>query len=307
MNPNASPPPLDLLRNESVRDGFQRLARGLADAARLQAGRPATERDAAIHVTRLILKRSRAIVRLLRPTLGTAPAELIQNRLRAAAQRLAPARDQAAGRATLELLARDATGAKRGQVEMVRSRFASSPAARGTTPATLARSLKAAAATVERLARSLRHLPWQNRGWTVIDAGLHASYRRARRRFRAAHTESSETAFHDWRTTVKTLQYHVALLKPSAPKRLGGLVRQLDALGTCLGNEHDLAVLAAQLRRKPEALGGPGAVKAVLDLVASRQQALRKQALKQGRRIFGKRPSDFVASLHRAWKSWRRN
>lgn len=105
---------------------------------------------------------------------------------------------------------------------------------------------------------------------------------------------------------MKTVQYHALLLRPSSPRRLGKLVKNLDALGTCLGIEHDLAVLDGRLASDPTAYGSPQVVDSVRALLASRQQYYRKQALKLGRRLFGTRPPTFLASLHRDWKAWRR-
>lgn len=306
MQSSTTPPALDFRRGESVRQGVLRLTRGLADAARSQSIRPAREYDSAVHVSRLILKRARALVRLLRPSLGTAQARLLRSRLAVAARRLSPSRDALVARRTLESLAKELPGSRRASLEALLQRFPARTRDPRTASVVVGKALKLSAGSVEQLARSLPRLDWKHRGWSLLRAGLEDSYRRARRRFRAAHTDSSDAAFHDWRKAVKTLQYHLLLVRGAAPKRLGAQVRRLDNLGTLLGWEHDLSVLAAMLRLSEAELGGRTVVAPVLRAAANRQQALRKRALRLGRHCFSQAVRDYVSAIHGFWKAWRK-
>jgi CHAD domain-containing protein len=160
--------------------------------------------------------------------------------------------------------------------------------------------------SVQRTSRAMVRASWRRQGWPALDAGLRDSYRRARRRFRSLHTTAEDPAFHAWRTASKSLMYQLALLRPAEPRRIKALVSELDLLQETLGEEHDLAVLAARLKRSRRNLKGPDALDQVNTLIVTKQQRLRKQALRLGRHLFAAKPKDFVERRHREWKSWRK-
>jgi CHAD domain-containing protein len=300
-----STPTLEFQKHESVRQGSLRLTELLAATAARLACLPESEFPSAVHGQRLLLKRARALLRLLRPALGTTQARRLESRLRTVARALSPARDQEVGKKLLQELATEANTDRQTAVQEVLDRYVRITSTE-IAPARRTRSaLKRAAAELARLAPSLRRCTWKLRGWPVIEAGLRDAFRRARRRFRSASTLSRETAFHDWRRTVKTVQYQLGFLRPTSRAKLTLLIDNLDRLGSGLGAEHDLALLGIRLVKNARQLGPAHALAPVRAMVANRQQFHRKEALKQGRRLFARRPADFVESLHHAWKRWR--
>lgn len=306
MNSTPAPPVLEFHRREPVRQGLRRLGGILATAARAQAGRPPGEQDAAVHEMRRLLKRLRALVRLLRPTVGEAVARRHNQRLRRAAHRLAGARDATVGLITLDALTAEASSDTAAALREIRQRFAVRVHDRHTRKEAVARALGAAAAAIADSTAALDRIAWKRRGWTTLEAGIRAGYRRARRRAGVAQSSRDESRYHAWRTTAKSLLYQVGLLRPIRPARLGPWLRALDDLQDRLGREHDLAVLAARIARTPRAFGNAGTVKQVLERIANRQQALRKECLRGGRKLFAKRPADFVAGLRTDWRKWRK-
>lgn len=308
MTQRPSLPTLEFRKRESIRKGVARLGETLARTATDLASAPAPANDPAqaVHGLRLLLKRARALVRLLRETLDDPASTRMRSRLRLAARRLARARDRKVVRTLLEDLATQADATRQPLLQQVRRNYESRIARTDPAPKTTKTQLRQSAQELTRWARSLSRSPWEETGWRVLEKGLHASFRRARKRFEHASTLSRENAFHSWRTAVKTMQYQISFLRPASPKSLTRLLRDLDRLGTCLGAEHDLAVLDDQLVQHAQHLGRKSDVRTVRRLVANRQQFHRKESLKLGRRLFAKSPSDFVRTLHRAWKRWRR-
>lgn len=298
-------PTLEFQKHESVRQGSVRLAESLAAAAARLACLPETEFASAVHGQRLLLKRSRALLRLLRPALGANQTSRLEDRLRSASRALSPARDQEVGKTLLQELAIEANTDRQKAVQGVLDRYVRIASTEGSTAKRTRAALKRAASELARLAPALRRCTWKLRGWSVIEAGLRDALRRARRRFRSASTLSRETAFHDWRRTVKTVQYQLGFLRPASRARLTLVIDSLDRLGSGLGTEHDLALLGTRLVKDARRLGPAQAIAPVRAMVANRQQFHRKEALKQGRRLFARRPADFLESLHRAWKRWR--
>jgi CHAD domain-containing protein len=103
---------------------------------------------------------------------------------------------------------------------------------------------------------------------------------------------------HEWRKRVKDLRYVAEML--GAHK----VAKRADELGELLGEEHDLAVLAQRVRREAKAgraSGAPGrrARKRLLKLIASRRRKLRKRALRDGERLYGRKPARFVRRVRK--------
>ena len=83
------------------------------------------------------------------------------------------------------------------------------------------------------------------------------------------------------------------------------VARRADDLGELLGEEHDLALLAARVRAEAKAgraSGPPGAGtrRVLLRLIARRRRKLRRRALRDGERLYGRAPEKFVRRVRAA-------
>ena len=301
-----SVPVIGLRRRESVRQGLLRLATTYLELAREQPQRPADELVAAVHTTRLVLKRLRSVYRLLESTLPAAAGKRERNRLRAAASGLAGAREASVCSLTLIELEKEVARDDVPHVAQVREALTRLVPARTHQPAGVRRALGVAVRAAELSVRTLQRSTWSGHGWKILEAGFHASYRKARRRFKESHPTSGEPSFHAWRTAAKSLLYQLHIVDLAARPRLRALKKSLDRLQDQLGLENDLAEVGELVRKHAPRLGGPEAVERTKSLVTSRQLHLRKLALKDGRRLFAARPGEFVDGLHRDWKRWRK-
>ena len=108
---------------------------------------------------------------------------------------------------------------------------------------------------------------------------------------------SGARAMHDWRKRVKDLRYAAEIL---GQRRLA---HRADKLAELLGEEHDLAVLASLLpapgRAPFKGKRGRRARKVLLARIARRRRRLRKRALREGERLYGRRPKKFVRRIRR--------
>jgi hypothetical protein len=89
-------------------------------------------------------------------------------------------------------------------------------------------------------------------------------------------------------------------------RRLRRIARRADELGELLGEEHDLVLLAERVRASGKGGGGAhgaGLDRSVLDkrtrrnllkLIARRRKRLRRVALREGKRLYRRRPGNFV-------------
>jgi hypothetical protein len=183
-------------------------------------------------------------------------------------------------------------------------------------------------------------------GIESVEGGLRRIYRQGRRRRRRAARGKGANglAMHRWRKRVKDLRYAAAMLDrrdaegerrstpgvrsalPSAhghahghghghwqarehadAGRIRRLARRADELGELLGEEHDLALLAARVRAGAKGGGGSrvegGAAtrKALLKVIARRRRHLRRRALKKGKRLYRRTPGAFMQRVDAAY------
>lgn len=138
----------------------------------------------------------------------------------------------------------------------------------------------------------------------MVERDLRLLYRQGRRRFerlsrgKRRGSKSDMRALHEWRKAVKDLRYAAEILG------LRSLARRADTLGELLGEEHDLALLAELLpaggRAPFKGKRGKQARKALLKQIADRRRRLRKRALRQGERLYRRKPKKFVRRVRRA-------
>lgn len=291
------------LPGEPLGEALQRMALGQLDLAIELLSDSHNLPDAkAIHETRKALKRLRALVGLLREDLGERQYKHEHAILRNAARRLASARDAEAMVETLDaLLQRHPRKlARRRPLIELRKRLVAERAA--ATQRTLGDQ-----ATREEVLRELRGLRERARCWdlsgrpgiAIVEHDLRRVYRQGRERERRlARGRGGAHAMHAWRKRVKDLRYAAEIL------HLRPLARRADRLGEVLGEEHDLVVLLGLLpppgRAPFKGKRGKRARRALLERIARRRRRLRKRALRDGERLYRRRPKRFVRRARRA-------
>jgi len=276
----------------SRRDPPSAGARKLADEelsaaiARLrgQDGSP----DQRVHAARKSIKRVRALVRLLRKAMREARFRADNVALGDAARGLSAARDAAVAIATFDQLVREPDIL----LVAVRQDLVARSGDAGATPdeATLHGAAEALEQLRPRLIEDLGELDWD-----VLAAGLEASYAGGRAAMRAAFAEPHDEAFHLWRKRAKDLWYQAQVLESCCTPQLRALAELLAELGDLLGEDHDLAVLAAAAGASP-ALG---------ERLQARHGQLRGAAWQLGRKIYAERPRAFLRRMKIYWHVWR--
>jgi CHAD domain-containing protein len=294
------------LPNEPLSQALQRMALGQLDLAiELLADGAPDER--AIHETRKALKRLRALMRLLRHELGESRFRREHGILRDAARRLAGARDAEVMVDTLDaLLTRHPRklGQRRPLTQMRKRLVAERSAA--------ARRTLGDEATRAEVLSELRGLRTRAQWWNlseqpdlaIVERDLRRIYGQGRRRYRHVargkrRGKNHDTrALHEWRKAVKDLRYAAEMLG------LRPLAHRADTLGEILGEDHDLALLAALLppsgRAPFKGKRGKRARKALLEQIARRRRRLRKRALGEGAHLYRRKPKRFIRRARRA-------
>jgi CHAD domain-containing protein len=308
------------LPGEPLSEGLRRIALGQLDLAiELLAGEGRSDGRApderAIHETRKALKRLRALLRLLRHELGEWRFAREYEILRDAARRLASARDAEVMVDTLDaLLQRSPAKLARhhAMIELRELLVAERAVATRRTlgdRATRAEVLSELAGLRERVKLwSLHERP----AIAGVETDLRRIYRQGRRRHRRAGRASSgrgaggTQALHQWRKRVKDLRYALEVLdvEGRSSKRVAKPARRANGLGELLGEEHDLALLAALLpapgRAPFKGKRGKQARRTLLKQIARRRARLRGRALREGERLYRRKPKQFAQRVRRA-------
>jgi CHAD domain-containing protein len=293
-----------------------------------------------VHEARKALKRLRALLRLVQDELGELAYEREHELLRRSGTRLARARDAEVLLATLDRLIErkpKQLGSRRG-VQRLRAKLQSERD--GAAALALADSATHAGVLGDLRAMRVRVSTWELAdpgGIEAIEAALERLYAKGRRRMRRAERARDEQArgrkLHEWRKRVKDLRYAMEILERASDEQQAGkggstgkasggkarqqakaraeaaliheLAKRADDLGEALGEEHDLAVLAERVRIEAKAgrasgAPGPRTRKALLRAIARRRRRLRKKALREGERVYARKPKRFIRRVRAA-------
>jgi CHAD domain-containing protein len=263
----------------------------------------------AVHETRKDLKKTRAVLRLVRDRIGEETYRRENTRLRDAGRSLAGSRNAEAKVETIASLTERFGGelpegfaGLRTRLEEERGALLSAES--GDEPQ--ARRLAAQAAGEIAAGRAaIADWSYAESGWKLLAPGLKRSYKRGRDRFHDVLREPSPENVHEWRKRVKDLWYHLRLLRDSSPEVLRKRSDQAHELSDLLGGHHDLTVLAQDLEDRPDLAGGGREAAAIVALIEKRQDELLEAAVPLGERLYADRPKAFVDRLGAYWRAWR--
>jgi CHAD domain-containing protein len=237
----------------------------------------------AVHGARKDLKKARALLRLARPGM---PRDAYRRENRA-----------------LRDIGRAMSGGRDADVMVETSDALAERFGHGRELAALRRRLAAHArshrhaADVDALGDSLRDAAERAASWpfddcdlATLQAGETRAYRDGRRAFADAREDPSPERMHEWRKRVKDLWYHHRLLAGAWRGPMKAHADECDALGTLLGDDHDLATLAATLTAKDGVDAPPSVdVDALTRLVERRRAELRTEAFALGERLYAEK------------------
>lgn len=268
---------------EPFEDGCKRIAREQIERAQAQLKGP-DDPIVAVHETRKSLKRLRALLRLIRPSMGDAAFHEENAQLREIARILSGARDR---HVLLETLAKleAATGpSHRELTQSVRDALNMTNGEHGPVVETAA--MRQAQARLAEAKRRFARLRLSGRGFDIIGPGLEASYRRARRAFHSAYVELTDESFHEWRKGAQQHWRHMILLTRAWPAALTARATESRGLSQMLGDDHDLVLLIGFAHSEAAARIGAEQISQLEKLARQRQQELRAIAHPTGSRLF---------------------
>ncbi len=288
---------------ESVADGVRRIAtEQIARAIREIDDRNLDCFEAAQQV-RKRCKKVRALARLVRPRF---PAYGVENEaLRDAARELTEARDAGACVETYDALV-DAFDEEVDRAELAKIE-------RGLTLRKrrlrgLDDALGRARSRLVETRRRAERWTLESEGFDVLRGGFESTYARGCAALVEAYEdadayEATPERFHAWRKRAKDHWHHLRLLRDVWPGVVRARRDEAGALCGLLGDDHDLAVLAATLRQDPDAFGGERLVQLALALAEKRGAQLELRARGLGRRLYAEEPETLGSRMQSYWEA----
>lgn len=251
--------------------------------------------DEAVHEARKGVKRSRAILRLLRHLIGT-PTYRRENRLlRDTARPLTALRD---AKVLIEALQR----LVQKWIPLVRLLKNDLDRCREQLSAQRVRDVTA---SLEDVKQRLEGVDEKTLQGMITRKDLDRIYRKGRSAFAEVRKSATDVRLHEWRKQVKYLLHQIELLRGFGVRHLNKPERQADRLAEILGNDHDLAALRSTIRRfvaagklRETAATSKGSVVRALERRLERRRcALQRKARRLGSSLF--------AAKRHVMKEWR--
>ncbi|MEN3792260.1 CHAD domain-containing protein [Fulvimarina sp. MAC3] len=287
----------------------QRIAEEQIGKAQESLRETSDEPHEAIHDARKRMKKLRGLIRLIRPELEE--FYQTQNALfRDTAKRLSGMRDKAALVEAMDKLE------ERFADELVTDAFepvkAKLIADRDTeiesgakdAPRMIEETLKALgeARKAFRRCRFDSAKPKPKRDARIAAAGLEKTYGRAREALEVARASRDAEDLHELRKRVKYHWMHLRLLKALWPEGFAPAVDLAKQIADDLGDDHDLAVMRAEMEGDPEGFGGKSNLSIVLALIDRRQAELRERGLDAAAILLAEKPDAIAARIRRLYR-----
>jgi CHAD domain-containing protein len=291
-----------LLEGEPVGPGIRRVLEAQVDDAVAQLrGEAGNEPAEAIHEARKDLKKIRSALRLVRDAIGDDAWRRENDHYRDVARKLSSHRDAEILVEALDGLRERFGPAARERTETLRKQLdGENRSAHGD--GAIERTMAGAAAELVACRSSLDDLTLDGDGWGVIAPGLHRSYRRGRKRLRSVEEDASVTNLHELRKRVKDLWYQLRLIREADRHMIGNLADHAHDLSDHLGDDHDLALLREEVKRRRDAFASPAAQRHLLQEIDQRRGELQFAAISLGERIYAEKPKKFTARLAKRYR-----
>jgi CHAD domain-containing protein len=283
--------PRTFARDESIEEGSRRLAREGVWSAIAALEDRARDPEEAVHDARKALKRTRALVRLLRGAIGRRAARTANATLRDTGQLLSASRDATVVRQTFEELVAERPPP---EVDAIRAALVRSLETSGDDTKHRDRALAALHAFVP----TIDQWTFEAEGWAALADGLSRIHRGGRVVIRAITKSAEAEAVHDLRKRGKDLQFSLDHLQPIWPDAIDAYRSALHDLADLLGDDHDLFVLGERLAAIGE--------RSLDERIEARRAQLLGKARPLIARIWAEPTGAFVERLGAWYDAWSR-
>ncbi|MGI8889178.1 MAG: CHAD domain-containing protein, partial [Chthoniobacterales bacterium] len=227
-------------KGEPIAPGLRRIAREqLEKALREISGTARRDEGAAVHATRKHIKRTRALLRLVRRELDSELFAGENERLRAVANGFSGSRDARVQLQVVEKLREDPKAFSE-TIAALEKEVAGCEEAFG-------KHRQKAVATLQQICDRIEGWPLDSVGGDALCDAVQRSYRHGRKCFHGLCDDPVSEDFHSWRKRVKDFWYQAQILQNLNRTILCEMADAAKSLGQQLGDLHDWACLRHRL------------------------------------------------------------
>jgi CHAD domain-containing protein len=254
-------------------------------------------RDPVIHDVRTELKRARAILRLMRKSIGNRAYHRQNLVIRDAARQLGAARDATVLLSAFSGLQRAKDSGREKAFGLCVSR-ALQKERRESRRRSKGRAM--AVTALQNARRRLASVPPPQREPVAVSVGIVRVYQSGRRAFARVQQRTTDARLHEWRKQVKYLFNQFDIVSRMSGGHFTKIRKQSDRLAEWLGQDHDLAVLQQKIGQISSAEGlaaDSREVRVWTDRVRRQRAALQRKARKLGKQLYSQRPQQVRAKI----------
>ena len=289
---------------ETVAENVKRIAAEQLDSAiALLEGKCGAKCEGSVHEVRKKIKKTRALLRMVRPELGDFFAD--ENiRLRDVGRNLSELRDGDALIATVNNLRRQQDGAALQKLlGSARRRFGLEKRQR-EEQASAQKLFPSLAEELRKVRRTIRYWRIETDGFAAVAAGVERTFRAGRKAMAVARNSGRIEDYHEWRKRAKDHWYQVRLLNRLWGNVMSGHEQSLKDLEDALGEDVNLSLLEKHTQQLASKNRARLAMSPLHRLVELAKADLQKRALEIGAKVYAEKPREFTDRLRRLWKVW---
>ncbi len=259
-----------------------------------------TRPTVAVHRIRLALKFLRTLLKLAQKATGVRFFAKENSRLRKAAAKLSPWRDEIVIQRTLKKISGKVPSKHYPTLSALKSERKKSH--RAPPKKQLHLAMQNAADSIQITEKLLARLILKTSDWKTIEDGLVKSYHEVSRSLAETRPTDTDESFHEHRKATKHLFYVITLFEPVWPGRLTPLKHKLKKLQELLGKDHDLAVVREALKDSKTV---PAKNRAELvKILLRRNRGMRKDIRKRAEKIFAGHAKNFTKKFTCHFSAW---
>ncbi len=273
------------------RIGEEQIERAISQLMTAEAG-------AAVHETRKCLKRVRALLRLVRSSIGKAAFARENKRFGDIGRMLSDSRDQTVLHATLDMLIAEHPE----HVAILRGLKKSIPGPAKGARVAASRLGTRARGLLEKSRQDWQALALDQDGFEAIGQGLARGLSDLRSALMAAEAGHDE-AVHDWRKAVQRHWRHMLLLREAWPEYFVARADEAKEVSELLGQAQDLTLLITKIKHAVGSHVTPAKAEAVVSLAKAKRQTLRQVARERCVRLVAEGPDGHAQRAEDYWRA----
>ncbi len=146
------------------------------------------------------------------------------------------------------------------------------------------------------------NLTAENQGFRIISGGLKRIYRQGRKYLKKLRREKDSETIHNLRKRSKYLWYHMQLLQPVYPKLIGAYENTLDKLSDDLGLYRDITLFLEKFKAESFYLNQKEKAGEIEEYYTQLAQEHLNSALLEAEKFYMDKPGMFVKKIKKYWE-----